>query len=51
MDNEFAGVGRIPEFPGDGSIVTYVPGEGGFVREVVRPEEQHGTWIGGTYFY
>jgi len=51
LDNEFDGIGRIAEFPGDGSIVTYVPGDVGFVRELVYPAEQPGMWIGSTYFY
>jgi hypothetical protein len=51
LDNEFSGTGRIAEFPGDGSIVNYVPDNGDFVREVIYPEDEHGMWIGSTYFY
>ena len=51
LDTGFAGIGAVAEFPGDGSIVTYVPGEGGFTRKVVFPDEQHGLWLGGAYFY
>ena len=51
LDSEFTGSGRIAEFPGDGSIITYIPDDAGFRREVVYPEKMHGTWIGGTYFY
>jgi len=51
LDNEFPGIGKVAEFPGDGTIVVYVPKDDGFVREIVYPEEKHGTWIGSTYFY
>ena len=51
LDNEFDGIGRIAEFPGDGSIVTYVPGDDGYKREVVYPDEQNESWLGSTRFY
>ena len=51
LDKEFHGFGKLAEFPGDGTIVNYVPQDDGFVREIVCPEEMHGIWIGSTYFY
>jgi len=51
LDNEFAGIGMVAEFPGDGSVATYAPGDEGFKREIVYPEEQHGVWLGGICFY
>jgi len=51
MDASFAGNGNLVSFPGDGTAVSRVPQETGYLNETIAIVEDGRSWSGNTHYY